>query len=169
MRRARHIGRELTPARGSTLMTRPKTEAISPCFIVSNVDQTIAFYRDKLGFETRFREPDPESFFRHHRPRRSANPDQIRQRRLAAPEPQAPSLHEVGRICLCIGPRCACRRICRSWRSLQRAAQGHARRSARLRDLRPGRLRLVLWPSQVAGALNISGDRSRRRCRTLCP
>ena len=159
MRRARHMGRELTPARGSTLMTRPKTEAISPCFIVSNVDQTIAFYCGKLGFETRLREPDPDPFFRYYRPRRSANPDQIRQRCLSPPEPQAPSLYEVGRIRLCIGTRRSCRRICRPWRRLQRAAQGHARRSARLRDLRPGRLRLVLWPSQVAGTLNISADR----------
>lgn len=44
-------------------MTRPGTSAISPCFIVSDVDQTIAFYRDRLGFETRLREPDPNPFF----------------------------------------------------------------------------------------------------------
>jgi len=44
-------------------MTRAKTTAISPCFIVSDVDQTIAFYRDKLGFETRLREPDEGPFF----------------------------------------------------------------------------------------------------------
>jgi len=44
-------------------MTRAKTEAISPFFIVSGVDQSIAFYRDKLGFETRFREPDQGAFF----------------------------------------------------------------------------------------------------------
>jgi catechol 2,3-dioxygenase-like lactoylglutathione lyase family enzyme len=44
-------------------MTRATTTAISPCFIVSNVDRTIAFYRDKLGFETRFREPDQDPFF----------------------------------------------------------------------------------------------------------
>jgi len=44
-------------------MTRPTTTAISPCFIVSNVDQTIAFYRDQLGFETRLRQPDPDPFF----------------------------------------------------------------------------------------------------------
>lgn len=43
--------------------TRPRTEGISPFFIVSDVDQTIAFYRDKLGFETRFREPDLAPFF----------------------------------------------------------------------------------------------------------
>jgi catechol 2,3-dioxygenase-like lactoylglutathione lyase family enzyme len=44
-------------------MTRAKTQAISPFFIVSNVDQTIAFYRDKLGFEVRFSEPDLGPFF----------------------------------------------------------------------------------------------------------
>jgi catechol 2,3-dioxygenase-like lactoylglutathione lyase family enzyme len=44
-------------------MTRPTTTAISPFFIVSNVDQTIAFYRDKLGFETRFLQPDRNPFF----------------------------------------------------------------------------------------------------------
>jgi catechol 2,3-dioxygenase-like lactoylglutathione lyase family enzyme len=44
-------------------MTRAITSAISPVFIVSNVDQTIAFYCGKLGFETRFREPEREPFF----------------------------------------------------------------------------------------------------------
>jgi catechol 2,3-dioxygenase-like lactoylglutathione lyase family enzyme len=44
-------------------MTRQKATAISPSFIVSNVEQTIAFYRDKLGFETRFQEPDRNPFF----------------------------------------------------------------------------------------------------------
>jgi len=44
-------------------MTRPTTRAISPFFIVSNVDQTIAFYRDKLGFEARFQQPDRNPFF----------------------------------------------------------------------------------------------------------
>ncbi|MGA9669119.1 MAG: VOC family protein [Terracidiphilus sp.] len=44
-------------------MTRAKTTAISPCFIVRDVDETIAFYRDRLGFETRFRAPDEGAFF----------------------------------------------------------------------------------------------------------
>ena len=44
-------------------MTRPTTPAISPFFIVSNVDQTIAFYHEKLGFETRFQQPDRNPFF----------------------------------------------------------------------------------------------------------
>jgi catechol 2,3-dioxygenase-like lactoylglutathione lyase family enzyme len=44
-------------------MERAATEHISPFFIVSNVDRTIAFYRDKLGFETRFQQPAPNPFF----------------------------------------------------------------------------------------------------------
>ena len=44
-------------------MTRAATQAISPFFIVGNVDRTIAFYRDKLGFETRYREPEQDPFF----------------------------------------------------------------------------------------------------------
>src|ERR1700687_926322 len=44
-------------------MPRTTTQAISPFFIVRNVDQTIAFYRDKLGFETRFQQPDRNPFF----------------------------------------------------------------------------------------------------------
>jgi catechol 2,3-dioxygenase-like lactoylglutathione lyase family enzyme len=43
--------------------TRATTEAISPFFIVSDVEQTIAFYCDKLGFETRFKEPEGDPFF----------------------------------------------------------------------------------------------------------
>jgi len=44
-------------------MARPTTTAISPFFIVSDVDHTIAFYREKLGFETMFQEPDRNPFF----------------------------------------------------------------------------------------------------------
>ena len=45
------------------LMTRPDISAISPFFIVGDVDEIIAFYRDKLGFETRFQQPDRNPFF----------------------------------------------------------------------------------------------------------
>jgi catechol 2,3-dioxygenase-like lactoylglutathione lyase family enzyme len=38
-------------------------EAISPFFIVSDVERSIAFYRDVLGFEERFREPANAPFF----------------------------------------------------------------------------------------------------------
>ena len=44
-------------------MTRPAIESISPFFIVSDVPGSIAFYRDRLGFEVRFQEPADASFF----------------------------------------------------------------------------------------------------------
>lgn len=37
--------------------------AISPFFIVSDVDRTIAFYRHKLGFEVTFQQPEQRPFF----------------------------------------------------------------------------------------------------------
>jgi len=36
---------------------------ISPFFIVADVTATLAFYRDKLGFEVTFRGPSPEDEF----------------------------------------------------------------------------------------------------------
>ena len=66
------------------LMTRPNAQGISPFFIVSNVDQTITFYRDKLGFETRFREPDRNPLFAIIGPaterKPSSNPTKTRRR-----------------------------------------------------------------------------------------
>ena len=44
-------------------MPKSTIEHISPCFIVSDVTRTIAFYRDKLGFEARFQEPAENPFF----------------------------------------------------------------------------------------------------------
>jgi catechol 2,3-dioxygenase-like lactoylglutathione lyase family enzyme len=44
-------------------MSRATIAAISPFFIVSNVDRTLAFYSQKLGFETTFQEPDRNPFF----------------------------------------------------------------------------------------------------------
>jgi len=44
-------------------MTRPVLKRMCPFFIVSNVAQSIAFYRGRLGFETWYQEPDDEPFF----------------------------------------------------------------------------------------------------------
>ncbi len=38
-------------------------QGIAPCFIVTDVEPTIAFYRDKLGFEEQFKAPDEGAFF----------------------------------------------------------------------------------------------------------
>ena len=44
-------------------MARPTVAGIAPFFIVSNVDRTFAFYREKLGFEIAFQEPALDPFF----------------------------------------------------------------------------------------------------------
>lgn len=43
-------------------MARPMIESMCPFFIVSYVPRSIAFYVDKLGFETCHREPEKEPF-----------------------------------------------------------------------------------------------------------
>jgi catechol 2,3-dioxygenase-like lactoylglutathione lyase family enzyme len=47
----------------SEAAVRTKLGAVSPCFIVNDVDRSIAFYCGKLGFETRYREPEEGAFF----------------------------------------------------------------------------------------------------------
>jgi catechol 2,3-dioxygenase-like lactoylglutathione lyase family enzyme len=44
-------------------MTRPTIAGISPFFIVADVPATLAFYRDKLGFDVTFRGPTPDDEF----------------------------------------------------------------------------------------------------------
>ena len=44
-------------------MPRAKLGAVSPSFIVTDLNRTLSFYCDKLGFEERFREPDEDPFF----------------------------------------------------------------------------------------------------------
>ena len=41
----------------------PELNYIAPFFIVANLDDSIAFYRDKLGFELRFMGPENEPYF----------------------------------------------------------------------------------------------------------
>lgn len=42
-------------------MTHAKLKFIAPSFLVGNVSRTLAFYCEKLGFNTYFREPEQES------------------------------------------------------------------------------------------------------------
>jgi catechol 2,3-dioxygenase-like lactoylglutathione lyase family enzyme len=44
-------------------MARAHIGSISPFFIVNDVERSLAFYCDKLGFETRFKEPKSNPFF----------------------------------------------------------------------------------------------------------
>jgi catechol 2,3-dioxygenase-like lactoylglutathione lyase family enzyme len=44
-------------------MTQATISSISPFFIVSHVPSSLAFYRDRLGFEITFQGPDPDDIF----------------------------------------------------------------------------------------------------------
>ena len=44
-------------------MGQPMITSISPFFIGSGVDQSVEFYREKLGFEVTFRAPEEDAFF----------------------------------------------------------------------------------------------------------
>lgn len=44
-------------------MTQPEIGGASPLFIVRSVPETLAFYRDKLGFEVTFEGPEPNDIF----------------------------------------------------------------------------------------------------------
>lgn len=44
-------------------MIRASIESISPFFVVCDVERSIAFYCERLGFEVSFREPEENSFF----------------------------------------------------------------------------------------------------------
>ena len=41
----------------------PPTPSISPCFIVSDVETSISFYVDKLGFSVEYADPQESPFF----------------------------------------------------------------------------------------------------------
>lgn len=44
-------------------MTKPEISSIAPLFIVKNVPATLAFYRDRLGFDVAFQGPEPDDIF----------------------------------------------------------------------------------------------------------
>jgi catechol 2,3-dioxygenase-like lactoylglutathione lyase family enzyme len=44
-------------------MTTPAISSIAPLFIVKNVPATLAFYRDRLGFDITFQGPEPDDIF----------------------------------------------------------------------------------------------------------
>src|ERR1043165_3937645 len=44
-------------------MTKPDILCTAPCFVVRHVPATLAFYRDRLGFEVTFQGPEPNDIF----------------------------------------------------------------------------------------------------------
>jgi catechol 2,3-dioxygenase-like lactoylglutathione lyase family enzyme len=49
--------------KGGLDMTRPAIDGIAPFFIVRDARTAIGFYRDKLGFDVLYQEPEPDDFF----------------------------------------------------------------------------------------------------------
>ena len=45
------------------MTTKPEVGAIMPLFVVRSVPRTLAFYRDKWGFEITFQGPEPNDIF----------------------------------------------------------------------------------------------------------
>ena len=48
---------------GETHETKAKIGSIAPFFIVRNVPASLAFYRDRLGFDITFQGPEPDDIF----------------------------------------------------------------------------------------------------------
>jgi catechol 2,3-dioxygenase-like lactoylglutathione lyase family enzyme len=44
-------------------MSKPEISGIAPFLIVKNVPATLAFYRDRLGFDITFQGPEPDDIF----------------------------------------------------------------------------------------------------------
>ena len=44
-------------------MTKPEISSVAPFFIVKDVPATLAFYRDRLGFDITFQGPEPDDIF----------------------------------------------------------------------------------------------------------
>ena len=44
-------------------MTKPVIKCIAPFFVVKNVPDALAFYRDRLGFEITYQGPEPGDIF----------------------------------------------------------------------------------------------------------
>ena len=44
-------------------MTKPEISGIAPLFIVKDVPASLAFYRDRLGFDITFQGPEPNDIF----------------------------------------------------------------------------------------------------------
>ena len=44
-------------------MVRPTINGIAPFFIVRNMEHSVSYYRDKLGFDITYQEPEHDPFF----------------------------------------------------------------------------------------------------------
>jgi catechol 2,3-dioxygenase-like lactoylglutathione lyase family enzyme len=78
--------------------------SIRPFFIVKDLPASIAYYRERLGFEVDFQGPDDDPYYA------GVSRDGIGvMRRTAASKSQAPRVGALGRVCLYQGSRRALR------------------------------------------------------------
>ena len=113
-------------------MARATTDAISPFFIVSDVDRTIRFYSEKLGFEVTMQEPERNPFFAIIR--RDGAQIFVKSERNVVPMPN-PRRHPYMRWDAYVfvpAPGYIGRRVYRPRHDLQHTTEGHGRRLARL-------------------------------------
>ena len=114
-------------------MTPARIESMCPFFIVTGVPRSIAFYQERLGFETRFREPGEAPFFGIVG-RDNAMLFLKAGEAAPLPNPVRDPAMRWDAYCYTPDPDAAGRRIRGARRPVQQPAQGHGRRSARLRD-----------------------------------
>ena len=114
-------------------MTQPTIDSMSPFFIVSHVETAVAFYRDKLGFEVQFQQPDKTPFFAIVG-RGGAMLFLKSGEAEPLPNPRRDAEMRWDAYCHNPRPRRPRRRIRPTRRALQHAAERHQRRPARLRN-----------------------------------
>ena len=103
-------------------MTQARINAISPFFIVSNVQQTVGFYCEKLGFEADYLDPKDDPFFAIVRRDGAMVFLKSDQDLLPLPNSSLASMDQVGCLCFRSGSRCACGRVRRQWTGFRQAA-----------------------------------------------
>ena len=131
-------------------MARPSLEGICPFFIVRGVDRTIAFYRDHLGFEVTYQEPEADPFFAIIR--RGGAQIFLKGSGAPLPNPERYSWARWDAYVQAPDPDALAAEFASNGAPFSIPLKDNTRRPARLRDQGPRRLRLVLRPAKIAAA-----------------
>ncbi len=107
-------------------MSKAKLGAASPNFIVRDVAASIAFYRDALGFEVRYKEPEVGAFFAIVGRDSAQIFVKAERGRRAGAEPHAAQTFAAGCVYLRAGAGCAGGGVCGTGSYVQRSAEGYA-------------------------------------------
>ena len=129
-------------------MVHAVIESMCPFFIVKSVEKSVAFYRNRLGFTTLHREPERKPIFAILN-RDGATLFIKSGKAEPLPNPMRDPDMSMGCLPHGAGPGQSCRRAGGKRGHIQLTASGHARRTARVRDHRRRRLRLILRPTSL--------------------